>query len=202
MLKPLTRFMLRVIGLLPFTFMLWYWSAGWHLAPVTLISQIIVQWLVPDALLWLKLDGHLLLVATNFAREANGAVISPVLNAEVLGFQLNPLTYSYGLPLLAALMLATPSQQPFKRCLQGLLLLMPLEVFSIVVSVLKILSFEVGAAFQIQQALHPWTLEVIAVGYQLGVLLLPMIAPLILWVILQKEFLLLLAPHLKQATIH
>ena len=116
----------------------------------------------------------------------------------MLGFHLNPLIYSYSLPLLAALILATPSLYKAQNLLWGLLLILPTEVFSMTFSVLKTLTFDVGAAFQIQQGISPTEADLIALGYQVGTLLLPMIAPLIIWVALNRDFLTQLAPQLEQ----
>lgn len=197
--KPLYRFMLGVVILLPLTFLVWYFTAAVHLAPVTLLTSVLLDWITPDALLWLKLDGHMLVLASSFGRDASGAVVSPPVGDDVLGFHLNPLVYSYSLPLLAALILATPGKERGLKLVWGLLLLLPVELFSMVFHVLKTLTFEVGAAFQLQQGLAQGSIDLIALGYQVGTLLLPMIAPLIIWVALSRDFLTQLAPQLEKA---
>jgi hypothetical protein len=196
--KPLHRFMLGVLIFFPLTFFVWYITAMYHLAPITLITGKLLAWLVPDALLWLRLDGHTLVLASNFGHGVNGAVISPPVGDDVLGFHLNPLIYSYSLPLLAALILATPGKQKGQNLLWGLLLLLPTEVFSMTFSVLKTLTFEVGAAFQTQQGMTQTRADLLALGYQIGTLLLPMIAPLVIWVALHRDFLTQLAPQLEK----
>lgn len=195
--KPLHRFMLGVLFFFPLTFFIWYISAAFHLAPITLITGKLLTWLVPDALMWLKLDGHTLVVASNFGHDASGAMVSPPVGEDVLGFHLNPLIYSYSLPLLAALILATPGTHKGQNLLWGVLLILPTEVFSMTFSVLKTLTFDVGAAFQAQQGISQAEVDIIALGYQMGTLLLPMIAPLIIWVALHRDFLTHLAPQLE-----
>jgi hypothetical protein len=196
--KPLHRFMLGVLIFFPLTFFVWYITAMYHLAPITLITGKLLTWLVPDALLWLRLDGHTLVLASNFGHDVSGAIISPPVGDDVLGFHLNPLIYSYSLPLLAALILATPGKQKGQNLLWGLLLLLPTEVFSMTFSVLKTLTFEVGAAFQTQQGMTQTRADLLALGYQIGTLLLPMIAPLVIWVALHRDFLTQLAPQLEK----
>lgn len=197
--KPLHRFMLGVLIFFPLTFFVWYISASLHLAPIVLISQTLLQWSVPDALMWLRLDQHTLVIASNFGHDANGVIVSPPTGEDLLGFHLNPLIYSYSLPLLAALILATPGANKGMKLLWGLLLLIPTEVFSMVFSVLKTLTFDVGTAFLQQQGIGALGVDGIALGYQIGTLLLPMIAPLIIWVALHQDFLLRLTPQLEQA---
>lgn len=197
--KPLHRFMLGVLIFFPLTFFVWYISASLHLAPIVLLSQTLLHWLAPDALMWMRLDQHTLVIASNFGHDVRGAIVSPPTGEDVLGFHLNPLIYSYSLPLLAALILATPGADKGMKLLWGLLLLIPTEIFSMVFSVLKTLTFDVGTAFLQQQGIGTLGVDGIALGYQIGTLLLPMIAPLIIWVALHQDFLLRLTPQLEQA---
>ncbi|MDQ5767985.1 exosortase H-associated membrane protein [Thiothrix subterranea] len=197
--KPLHRFMLGVLIFFPLTFFLWYISATYHLAPITLITGKLVSIVVPDALMWLRLDGHMLVLASNFGHDSTGMIVSPPVGDDVLGFHLNPLIYSYSLPLLAALILATPSARKWSNLLWGIVLILPTEIFSMTFSVLKTLTFDVGAAFQAQQSISSTEADFIALGYQVGTLLLPMIAPLIIWVALNRDFLLHLAPQWEQS---
>lgn len=197
--NPLHRFMLGVLIFFPLTFFLWYISATYHLAPITVITNKVVSLIAPDALLWLRLDGHTLVLASNFGHNDHGMIVSPPAGDDVLGFQLNPLIYSYGLPLLTALILATPSTRKWSNLLWGIFLILPTETFSMTFSVLKTLTFDVGAAFQTQQGISPGVADSIALGYQIGTLLLPMIAPLIIWAALNRDFLLQLAPQWERA---
>ena len=197
--KPLHRFMFGVLIFFPLTFFLWYISATYHLAPITLITGKLISIIAPDALMWLRLDGHILVLASNFGHDSNGMIVSPPIGDDILGFQLNPLIYSYSLPLLAALILATPSARKLSNLLWGILLILPTEIFSMTFSVLKTLTFDVGAAFQAQQNLSPTGADLIALGYQVGTLLLPMVAPLIIWVALNRDFLSQLAPQWEQS---
>ena len=153
--RPLHRFMLGVLIFFPLTFGIWYITATFHLAPVTVLARVILDFMVPDALLWLKLDGHTLVVASNFGADVSGKVVSPPNRGELLGFHLNPLIYCYSLPLLFALILATPGVDKWLKLVWGALLILPTEVFSMVFSVLKTLTFDVGYAFQQQQGITP-----------------------------------------------
>lgn len=196
--KPLQRFMLGVLLALPLTFFVWYVTAAFHLAPIALMSHAILDGVVPDAVMWLKLDGHTLVLASNFGHDVTGQVVSPPPGDDVLGFRSNPLVYSYSLPLVAALLLATPGKGRWLNVFWGVLLVIPAEIFSMVSSLLKTLAFDVGAAFQAQQGMTPAGADLIALGYQVGTLLLPMIIPLIVWVGLNRAFIVQLAPQLER----
>lgn len=196
--RPLHYFMLGVLLYFPLSFFVWYMSAAYHLAPITVLADWLVDLIAPGGLMWLKLDGHVLVVAANFGHDAAGQIVSPPAGEDLLGFHLNPLIYCYSLPLLVALILATPLADKWLKCLWGVLLLLPSEVFSMVFSVLKTLTFDVGQAFQLQQGLTPLQIDLIALGYQMGSLILPMIMPLVIWIALSREFLLELAPQLRR----
>lgn len=197
--KPLHHFMLGVLIWFPAAFFIWYITATFHLAPVTLITAKLLNWLLPDAILWLRLDGHTLVLASNFGHDASGVVVSPPTEEDVLGFHLNPLIYTYSLPLLAALTLATPGKDKWVNLFWGLFLILPTTIFSMTFSVLKTLSFDIGTPFLLQQGISPTGADLIALGYQTGTLLLPMIAPLVIWVALHQAFILRLAPQLEAA---
>ncbi|PID49622.1 MAG: hypothetical protein CR991_06275 [Proteobacteria bacterium] len=194
---PLHRFMLRVVLFFPLAFFVWYVSARWHLAPVTWLTGVLLDVFFPESVLWLKLEGHYLILASNFGHDAVGNIVSPPPAEDLLGFHLNPLIYGYSLPLLAALILAVSGQDKWLKLLAGLCLLLPVEVFSMFFSVLKTLTFDVGAAFQQQQSITTWQADIIAMAYQSGTLLLPMIAPLIIWMALNRDFIVQLAPRLQ-----
>lgn len=194
--RPLHRFMLGVLIFFPLTFFIWYLTATFHLSPVVVVSEMILNATAPDSLMWLRLDGHTLVIASNFGPDQAGKIVSPPQGGDLLGFHQNPLIYCYSLPLLMALILATPGNDKWLNLVWGALLIFPTEVFSMVFSVLKVLTFDVGAAFQVQQAITPLGADLIAMAYQTGALVLPMIAPLLIWIALHRRFIVELAPQL------
>ena len=200
--RPIQSFMLGVLVLLPMTFVIWYWTAVVHLAPLTWLTEQLLQLTFPQSVLWLKLDGSTLVLASNFGMDASGTIVSPPVSDDLMGFHLNPLIYTFSLPLLFALILATPASHKWQQLLWASFIWLPMAVFSMFFSVLKVLCFDVGAAFQQQQALSAWSLDVIALAYQTGTLILPMIAPLVIWMALNRGFLLSLAPQLQRILAH
>ena len=200
--RPIQTFVLGVLLFLPITFAIWYLAAFIHLAPLTWLTEQLVLLSFPQSVLWLKLDGNTLVLASNFGTDARGAIVSPPVSDDLMGFHLNPLIYTYSLPLLYALILATPAVSKWEQLLWGSLLWLPTACFSMFFSVLKLLAFEVGPAFQQQQNLSLWVFDVIALSYQTGALILPMIAPLVIWMALNRGFLLTLAPQLQRILAH
>ena len=196
MKKPLYRFVLGVMVWFPITFFIWYMSASYHLAPIAWLSDQLFAWWMPDAVMWLKLDQHTLILASNFGENSAGQIVSPPEGNDALGFHLNPLIYSYSLPLLYALIMATPDKDKWLNMIWGTFLIVPTELFSMVFSVLKTLTFDVGSTFQQQQNISQVGVDSIAIAYQAGALIIPMAAPLIIWVAMHRGFLEKLAPQI------
>ena len=195
----LTTFALKVVGYLAPVFAVWYYLAPWHLAPVVLLADVVMQAWLSDFIMWVKLQDSTVVVATHYGLNAAGALVTPLLQ-EAAGFTLNPLSFGYSLPLFIALILATPLADRGFKLLMGGLILMGLQTVSLIVCILKSLTFEVDPVLQQALRWSPLQLDLIALGYQIGFLLLPMIAPLIVWAILSQPFLTQLAPILKGDT--
>lgn len=103
----------------------------------------------------------------------------------------DPGRYAYGLPIFLALLLAArtvgKSDGRWPRALTGYVLLLPAQVFSLVMYLLMqmILSVQLNTR---ALRVDPWQLEAIVYGYQLGVLVLPTLAPIAIWLWLDQQF--------------
>ena len=103
----------------------------------------------------------------------------------------DPGRYAYGLPIFLALLLAAQtvgkSGSRWQRAFAGYLLLLPAQVFSLVMYLLMQM---ILAAQLNTRALRvdPWQLEAIVYGYQVGVLVLPTLAPILVWLWLDQQF--------------
>lgn len=170
----------RTLLWLPVTFALWYLTASWHLIPVTWVAdQLLGAWL-PEAIGELRLHGKQLLLISRFG-EVGGQIVTNPPSGENLGFLSNPLSYGYSLPLFAALALATPLPGRGRRLALGLAALLVVELASMIAVQVKTLTFDTGGAFVTQQGWGPLARDAVALAYQLGSLLLPMVMPLVVW---------------------
>ncbi|MBK8453200.1 MAG: exosortase H-associated membrane protein [Thiofilum sp.] len=192
----ISHFIIKVLGYLVLTFALWYYLATWHLAPLVALAHVMMSAWLPDFIMWVKLQGTTVIVATQYGFDVAGLLVTPP-SLEAAGFTLNPLSFGYGLPLFSALLLATPVSDKGLRLVVGSLILMGLQLLSLLVSILKALTFELDPALQQALQWSTWQLDMIALTYQIGFLLLPMIAPLIIWALLSQAFLIQLAPQLQ-----
>ena len=189
----LRPFVGRVLVWLPIAFALWYFTASWHLAPVAWLTELILRAWMPEAVADLRFQGGELLLVTHFGEVAGRLVANPP-PGENLGFLSNPLSYSYSLPVFAALALATPPPRDWWRLPAGLAILLLVEVASMLATLLKTLAFDVGSVFVAQQQWGVLARSGSAMAYQFGSLLLPMVTPVVLWLALHRSYLAELAP--------
>ena len=186
--RPLAALLGRTLLWLPVTFALWYLTAPWHLAPIAWAAdQLLTAWL-PEAVADLRLHGGQLLLISQFG-EVGGRIVANPPAGENLGFLTNPLSYGYSLPLFAAIALATPLPGRGRRLAIGLAVLLVVELASMLAVQVKTLTFETGGAFAAQQDWGPLARDTVALAYQLGSLLLPMVMPLVVWLAGAREFL-------------
>lgn len=193
---PLTVLLGRTLLWLPVCFAVWYLTAPWHLAPVVWVAdQLLTAWL-PEAIGELRLHGIQLLLISRFG-EVGGQIVANPPAGEHLGFLTNPLSYGYSLPLFAALVLATPLPGQSRRLATGLAVLLAVELVSMVAVQVKTLTFDTGGAFVAQQGWGALTRDAVALAYQLGSLLLPMVMPLVVWLAGHGGYLAQLSPGLR-----
>ena len=165
-----------------FGFMIWYYTSPWHGLPV--------RWLSEQALSLTLGDSFYNIIANPdraylFQVQTKILFSFPDGTREPLGFIVNPLVYGYGLPLLLGLMMAT--EQPLWRKLMVMLVgygvILLVQVWGVYWQCLKTLSFNFGneAAAVVAESGMPEPM--IALCYQLGVLILPALAPVVVWVL-------------------
>jgi hypothetical protein len=181
----LPRFVLRVVAWLPLTFAVWYLAAPLLAWPVALLAELITR----STFDWVKSVeqvGPLVTFVTSLKPDegANPAGVKAVLSVES-----NVLLFSFGLPMLAALILAAQEPHRAWMLLIGYAVLLPFQTFSVVADFLKNAAILAGPAVASQTKLNAWQREVIAFCYQFGTLILPTVAPAIAWVLMHRRFL-------------
>lgn len=165
-----------------FGFMLWYYLSAFHGIPVRLLAdEILSRWLGSEFLNIIpNPDQHYL-----FQVQTRIPYQFPDGSSEALGFIVNPLIFGFGLPLLFGLVMASGASLLRKVLilLAGYVCVMLIQVWGVVWQTLKMLAFNFGAdAHQLViDAGIPD--ELIALCYQLGVLIFPPLVPVVLWVL-------------------
>jgi hypothetical protein len=91
--------------------------------------------------------------------------------------------------MLVALLLASGGKRRWRKLAVGVAALIPFQAFSVFFVLLKQVALGSGPAATAQLALSAPQLNGIALAYQLGVLLLPALVPIVLWLLLERGFL-------------
>ena len=95
--------------------------------------------------------------------------------------------YSYGLPLFAALLLESGETGRWRKLLLGTLVLVPFQAWGICFDLLKQVAITAGPGVAAETGYSSWQRENIALGYQMGTLMLPTVAPIALWLALNRK---------------
>ncbi len=182
----LGRFVLRVAAWLPLAFAVWY-VAGPVLAwPVGLLTEGVLKLFFANLVSQVQQEGHLLTVVSTLKPALT---TTADLKSGVLSVDLNPLLYSFGWPMLAALILAAREPRPLRRLLLGYVVLVPFVTWGLVAEFLKQLVFGAGPAVAAQAGFDAVQREGIAFAYQFGSLILPTVAPAVFWVLTHRALL-------------
>ena len=178
-------FILRVAAWLPLAFLVWYLAGPVLAWPIGLLTEGIVRIGFSDLVRDVEQHGHLLTIVSTLKpmlatteQSANG----------VLSVEVNPLLYNFGLPMLAALVLAARQPHPLRKLLLGYAVLAPLVACGLVAEFLKRLTFDTAPAVAAQTGFGPLQREAIAFAYQFGSLILPTVAPAVFWVLTHRRF--------------
>lgn len=100
----------------------------------------------------------------------------------------DPARYAYGLPLLLGLLLASGTTRVARRLVQGLILLLPFQTFSLCSQVLMQIVLS-AQADRIALKISSWQLDAITYAFQLGVLVVPTLGPVLVWFAVDRSYL-------------
>jgi hypothetical protein len=179
----LKRFLLAVLVWLPLAFI------GW--AVLGAVLDFVPDWLAGTTLThaWPSLFSSVERHGTDFQ------VITTLLVPQggrvgQLVFDLDPMMYGYGLPLYVALALATPISPPrrFAQSAIALLLVWLVQAIGLVTGALRLVVFDSGAQAASAAAGAGLSPEAVALCYQFAYLILPAVAPAVLWILLNRPF--------------
>lgn len=168
-----------------FGFMLWFYLSAFHGAPARIAADAILGHLLGD-------DFYRIIVEPNqhflYQVETQIQFTFRDGSTEALGFVINPLIYSYGLPLLFGLVMGSNVSwlRKFVIMLIGYTVITLVQIWGVVWQSLKMLAFNFGAQTHEIVLGHGISDASIALGYQLGTLILPALAPIFVWVLCNR----------------
>ena len=180
--SPLTRFVLAVLAWLPVTFAVWYFAAPVILWPATLLTELVARAGFGD--LVRAVEQSAAVVAFTTSLKPGQAIAGGVVTVEV-----NALLYSFGLPMFAALTLAAREPHWLRTLFIGYAVLVPAIAWGVLADFLKNIAITAAPQVVSQAGFTPLQRELIAFAFQFGSLILPAVAPAIVWVLTHRVFL-------------
>jgi hypothetical protein len=178
----LPRFVLRALVWLPLTFALWYFAAPILLWPVRALCGAVARVLFGDLVASVEMTGATLSFLTTL--RPGSAVGGGAVSVDV-----NLLLYAFGLPLFVALTLAARSANWARTLLVGYVALLPFIVWGALADLLKNIALTTSPLVASQAGFSPVQRELIAFAYQFGALILPAVAPAVVWLSTHRSFL-------------
>ena len=168
---------------MPTAFLAWYWLAPAIQLGAWLVADLARQAFLGDLVAAIEIDGRLFEVVTRIPASAGRT-------DAVLTFAVDPLIYSAGMPLFAGLTLASAGSMAalLGRLAIGMAALVPVQAFGVLMNLLKVVAFDLPAKGTVVLAWGAGSREAIALGYQLGSLVLPGVAALVAWAVLNRQF--------------
>jgi hypothetical protein len=182
----LWRFVLRVAAWLPLAFLVWYLAAPLLAWPIALLTGGVIKLAFADIVQAVEQQGHLITIVSTL-KATLATTENPA--AGVISIEVDTLLYSFGLPMLAALILAARQPRALSKLLLGYVVLAPLVTWGVVAEFLKHVTFDIAPPVAAQAGFSPLQREVIAFAYQFGSLILPAVAPAVFWVLTHRSFL-------------
>ena len=180
--RPLARFVFEVLAWLPATFAVWYIAAPLLLWPVTLLSEIVARLGFDSIVRTIEQAGSTLTFTTSL--RPGHSVAGGFVSVDV-----NMLLYSFGLPLFAALTLAAREPRRTRVLLIGYAILVPAMAFGVMSDFLKNIAITAATQVISQTGFSALERETIAFSFQFGSLILPAVAPAVVWVLAHRDFL-------------
>jgi hypothetical protein len=176
--RPLLRFLFGVVALLPACFLIWYFFGAFLAGPAAALANLVLTTWLPDLVVSAHLDGTRLVVMSTLVEVEGGMQVGGSAE-EAIGYAINTRTLSYSLPFFAALYFATPHRGGLGSFAWSLLTLWLLLAVGLVATALKDLMLALGPVLIERPGMLPG--DAIALLYQFSVLMVPPLAPVVLW---------------------
>ena len=158
-------------------FIVWMFVNTILIIPVVWFVEVILQYSLPEYVFEFNQIGSKALLVTHFG-ELDGEIVSARLAGDHLAFFLNTQILSYSFPLYAALSFTTPEGVNRSGFVRGFLMLYLLLAVCMISVNLKNLMMGLGPVFIDGLSASA---SIIGIMFQFSTLMIPTIAPLLIW---------------------
>lgn len=174
------QFLLFVFVLLIPCFALWTFLSASLVTPVIGLVHLILSSWFPEVVNVVYQQGADAILLTRFD-QIDGQLVQVGVDETGLGFTTNTRIISYSIPFFAALHFATEKKDYLGNFFWGVLILYPFILLGIICICMKDLMVVLGLAFLEQPGVWVPAPDVIAIMYQLNVLIFPTLLPAVIW---------------------
>ena len=185
--KVLPRFVAFDFAAMIVLTLIWTKVTPWTSYPIAVLSHMAMDKVAP---MWVR-DVHK--QPGKIEVETSVGVVVPNTGGRIADVyvEADPGRYAFGLPIFLALVLAAygANRAPgrIQKAVIGYLILLPMQSFSLVMYLL--MQVIVAANLDIRTLrVDTWQVESIVFGYQVGVLVLPTLSPVLVWLLLDRKF--------------
>jgi len=182
----LRRFIVLIVLLLIPAFVVWMVIDPWLAWPVVWLADVVFRAWMPEVVATIQLQDSSALVLTHFG-EMQDVIVSAREAGYQMGFPADIRLLSYSIPFYAALHFATPQSDSLGNFSLGLWALLILMFFGLISVTLKNLMLGLGQPFFDQSAFLLPNQYVIAILYQLSILIIPPVAPIVIWAVQSRH---------------
>ena len=183
MTSPLARFVTKALAWLPLAFAVWYFTAPVLLWPAALLCELVARIGFSDLISSIDQSGAVYTFTTSL-KPGQASAQSGNITVDV-----NPLLYSFGLPLYAALVLAAREPHWPRKLAIGYLVIVPFVTWGVMADFLKNVAITSGPLVASQTGFSAVQREAIVFAFQMGSLILPTVVPAIVWVLTHRRLL-------------
>ncbi len=176
----LPRFFLTVLALLVPCYLFWYLLHPWIGNPLAWVLDVHLTAMMPGLVEQVGGDGVNVLIYSTYS-EVNGELTRLQGSEYRVGFPFNSRILTYALPFYAALTLATPGPERLDTLFRGFLVLLPTIYLCALGVALQAMSAGLGDRFELFGGNDIIRRSLVALYYQLSTLILPVLAPVLVW---------------------
>lgn len=177
----MTRFSLRFLAWFISFFSIWFLSASWWGLAVAWLCNVGLSWLFPWVVEVNQQGQFLILMTSIHIPYSNGVSFVP-------SPRVNYLAHGFGLPFYFALIMAAQAKKPMLKMLAGSFILLPLISFNVAMSWFRQLFIKNSFGSYANLDFQEWQLNLLEMGLKFGLLILPTLIPVLIWVYFERRF--------------
>lgn len=178
----IANFFIRILIFLGPALFIWSMARVPLSAPVGHAAGWMVRLLFPDWASGVELEGTQITLITDFQfmhESGQMAILTPAVEV---------LNYTYGLPLLIALLIASNARGLWWKAPVGALALIPFQLWGIAFAWLVAIAVHAHETTHAITGFSSAQQNAFATAYQLGTLILPTLVPVIVWILFERRF--------------